>query len=337
MIVLAANAATNPGMWDVMVSPDAESAQTETSRGVTVSRFKAIDLPTIDSALKMVLATEAIDPDRLALFGFSNGGGYALFLGRSNQDIFSRVAALSAAGAYAGIGPQNPTTQFAVSGGIAELGGISQLMVKQTLKLAQVLRTEGHLVLTILGLRGHADIVTDDAVVWAWFKESWTHPDITTQPRLPADSDPVLTVETLKKMTDFWTRLTKEPDSVLSAGRMAHQKPFGLMLGDQPVSVIMTDMVALAKASPSVAADLQAAGLTAAQEDAYRVAILRVGFARASGMVPGIPDPYDTKVGQDLPFTPIAPHSVLAQNLAFRAAHSAEFAALAATGMWTTQ
>jgi predicted esterase len=337
MIVLAATA-HQPGMWDLYLGhKSGDTQQQEGNTGTKVLQFKEIDVRIIDSALKQVLATEAIDPDRIAAVGFSNGGGYALFLGRSNEDIFSRVAALSAAGPYDGAGPKNPETQYAVSGGLSELGGVSMLMVRQTLKLAQVLRREGRPVMTLLGLRPHVDLVTDEDFVWAWLKNSWADPTITRHPPLPADSDPVLTVEALQKMTAFWTRFTQEPDSVLKVGRMAHQAQLWMALGDQPASVIKTDMTALAKAYPSVSADLKAAGLTAQQEEAYRAAILRVGFVRAGGIVPGKPDPYPTEVGKDLSYAPITPNSVLAQNLAFRAAHDVEFAALSKTGIWTTQ
>jgi dienelactone hydrolase len=337
MIVLAATA-HHPGMWDLYQSrlSGITHAQ-ESNTGTKVSQFREIDVRIIDSAMKQVLATEAIDPHRIAVLGFSNGGGYALFLGRSNEDIFSRVVSLSAAGPYDGTGPKNPQTQYAVSGGIAELGGISMLMLRQTLKLAQVLRREGHAVMTLVGLRGHEDLIADEDVVWAWLKHSWADPRITAHPPMPADSDPVLTVAAMHKMTAFWTRFTHEPDSILNVGRMAHQEQRWMALGDQPASVITTNMVALAQAYPSVAADLKAAGLTAHQEAAYRVAILRVGFVRAGGIVPGPPDPYQTEVGNDLSYGPITPNSVLAKNLAFRASHNAEFAVLSKTGMWTTQ
>jgi predicted esterase len=332
MIVLAATA-LQPGRWDVLDGArSGDTHYTKTSNGIKVTQFQERDVRNLDAALKTVLATEAIDPDRLALVGFSDGGSYSLFLGRSNQDIFSRVAALSALIPFAGSGgPVVPTTQFFLSGGIAEE------MVQQTLKLSQVLRHEGHPVVTLLGLRAHVDRVEDEDFVWAWLKRSWADPSITLHPPLPADTDPVLTVAVLEQMTNFWTRFTQEPDSILTVGRMAHQAQRWMTLDDRPVSVIMTDMVALAKAYPSVAADLAATGLTAQQEEIYRVAIMRAGFVSAGGIVPGAPDQTRTTVGSDLPFAPIPPNSVLARNLAFNASHAMEFAALSNTGMWTTQ
>jgi predicted esterase len=332
MIVLAATA-LQPGRWDVLDGARSGTTHyTKTTSGIQVTQFQERDVRTLDSALKQVLASDAIDPDRIALVGFSDGGSYSLFLGRSNQDIFSRVAALSALIPFAGSGgPVVPTTQFVLSGGIAEK------MVQQTLKMSQVLRHEGHPVVTLLGLRAHVDRVEDEDFVWDWLKRSWADPSITLHPPLPADADPLLTVTVLQKMTTFWGRFVHEPDSVFEAGRLAHQEQLWMSLGDQPASVITTDIPALAAAFPSVAADLQAAGLTAEQEQAYRTAILRVGFARAGGIAPGDSNLKETIVGSDMPFAPIPPNSVLAENLAFRAAHDAEFKALSRTGMWTTQ
>lgn len=328
VIVLYPNA-SDPGRWDLIYG-GGQRAVTYTALGLQVSAFPTRDLGLIDSAMNLVLRTEAIDPNRIALMGFSDGGSTALLLGRSNQDVFSRVVALSALDPFDGPGPTRPATQFFLAGGIAED------MVAQTLKMAHVLRHDGHPVVTLLGLRGHVDRVVDEDFIWRWLLQSWADPSITLHPPLPADSDPVLTVNAIQQMTTFWTRFRQEPDAVLGAGRMAHQEQLWLALGTEPASVITTDMPALAAAYPSVAADLEAAGLTAQQEQAYRAAILRVGFARIGGIAPG--DAIRPLVlGRDLPFVPIAPTSVLGQNLAFRQTHAALFKALAQTGMWTIQ
>lgn len=328
VIVLLPNA-SNPGQWDMIYGGMNNASRGE--NGLKVSSLPMRDMRLIDSSMKLILRQDAIDPDRIALLGFSDGGSSSLLVGRSNLDIFSRVAGLSALIPFDGTGPVNPKTQFIVSGGLAED------MVGQTLKMAQVLRHEGHPVVTLLGLRGHVDKVVDEDFVWKWLMQSWPDPSITLHPPLPADaSDPVLTVDAMQKMTDFWTRFKQEPDSVLNAGRVAHQEQMWMPLSDQPASVITTDMPALAAAYPSVAADLKAAGLTAQQEEAYRRAIFRVGFARLGGLAPEGQDRAPS-FGQSLSYAPVAPSSVLGQNLAFRAAHDAEFKALSKTGMWTIQ
>src|ERR1051326_2095397 len=42
------------------------------------------DVRLIDSAMTAVLHTHAVDPDKIAVMGFSNGGSYSLLLGRNN-------------------------------------------------------------------------------------------------------------------------------------------------------------------------------------------------------------------------------------------------------------
>jgi predicted esterase len=54
------------------------------------------DLERLDTALQQVAACFRLDPARLAIAGFSDGGSYALSVGLSNGDLFSHVIALSA-------------------------------------------------------------------------------------------------------------------------------------------------------------------------------------------------------------------------------------------------
>jgi len=286
----------------------------------------------IDSAMKIVLRTNAIDPDRIALLGFSDGGSSSLLLGRSNLDIFSRIAPLSALIDFDGLGPANAKTQFFLSGGIEEG------MVAQTMKMAKVLQAEGHPVLTLFGLRGHVDRIEDEDFVWNWLLQSWKDPSITMHPSIPSDSnDSLLTVDIMYKMIGFWNRFKEEQsDASLQKGRLAHQKQFWMMLGAEPVSVIATDMPALATIYPQVADDLRASGLTAETETAYRMAILRVGFSRASGIAPG--DTLESMhLGQDINFEAINPSSKLGKNLMFRQKYEKEFNELEETGMWGIQ
>ena len=54
------------------------------------------DVAFIDRALAEVFRRVAIDPRRVAIAGFSDGASYALSLGITNADIFSRIVAFSA-------------------------------------------------------------------------------------------------------------------------------------------------------------------------------------------------------------------------------------------------
>ncbi len=53
------------------------------------------DVAFLDEALSHVFARVAIDPARVAVGGFSDGGSYALCLGLANGDLFSHVLAFS--------------------------------------------------------------------------------------------------------------------------------------------------------------------------------------------------------------------------------------------------
>lgn len=321
-----------PGEWDVIIGPG--TVFSETDNGLLVAQFPEHDVRNIDRGMKYILQHYAIDPDRIALIGGSDGGNYAYFLGTSNLDIFSRIAPGSAATPLVDTGPKNPAAQFFISGGLSDAlsgSGLPHMM----LKMAQALRHEGNPVKTVMRLGGHGETRADDILMLNWIINSWANPNITMQVPSPIDSDPVLTVDALKRMTVFWTRFMQEPDSVLTDGRVAHEREIYLSLAGEPTSVLLTDMAALAARYPSVAADLQAAGLTAKQEDAYRTAMVRVRCAWVGGVVPGVP--MDTlPFAKNIPFKTIAPTSVLGQNVAFRRAHAGEFKALAATGMWAT-
>ncbi|MGY1605580.1 MULTISPECIES: alpha/beta hydrolase [unclassified Geodermatophilus] len=68
------------------------------SRGATwdaVSRGYGPDVAVLDRALAAVLGTVPVDPGRIAVAGFSDGGSYALGLGLANGRLFRRVLAFS--------------------------------------------------------------------------------------------------------------------------------------------------------------------------------------------------------------------------------------------------
>ena len=53
------------------------------------------DVARLDTALSEVFARCAVDPERIAAAGFSDGASYALSLGLTNGDLFSHVLAFS--------------------------------------------------------------------------------------------------------------------------------------------------------------------------------------------------------------------------------------------------
>jgi phospholipase/carboxylesterase len=60
-----------------------------------VDRRYGPDAAMIDRALEHMFSRYAIDPERLAIGGFSDGASYALSLGISNGDLFTHVLAFS--------------------------------------------------------------------------------------------------------------------------------------------------------------------------------------------------------------------------------------------------
>ncbi|MDP9443172.1 MAG: alpha/beta hydrolase-fold protein [Actinomycetota bacterium] len=68
------------------------------SRGSTWDGIRGgygADVDAIDRALRRVFRTVPVDPERIAVAGFSDGASYALGLGLANGDLFQRVIAFS--------------------------------------------------------------------------------------------------------------------------------------------------------------------------------------------------------------------------------------------------
>lgn len=74
----------------VLVAPD--------SRGSTwdlIEEWYGADVLFVDQALELVFERCAVDVDRIAIAGFSDGASYALSLGVSNGDLFSHAIAFT--------------------------------------------------------------------------------------------------------------------------------------------------------------------------------------------------------------------------------------------------
>jgi poly(3-hydroxybutyrate) depolymerase len=280
------------------------------------------DARAIDTAMKLVLRQYAIDPDKIAIMGFSNGGSYSLLLGRNNLDVFSRVGAGSALFPLYGESPASSKVMFFLSAGTKE--GIG----RQTFGVAQELHDEGHDVKTVYEIRDHVAQRGDDDYMWNWLANSWgtstARPAEHRTPRaLPAPSaDPVLTVEALLKMAIFWSNFTKASDSTSVASRTAYQQDViqSFTWERIPITVVTIDVAAMARQNPAVVAALANAGLTAEQEEAYRMALIRAELFRSVG----------TRASG-----PIAETSTLGQNIAFWKTHPTELEVLDHAGIWT--
>jgi phospholipase/carboxylesterase len=74
----------------ILVAP----ASVDYSWEVVLSRH-GTDVAVVDRVLEYVFATYSVDPTRIAIAGFSDGGSHALALGMANGDLFTHVVAFS--------------------------------------------------------------------------------------------------------------------------------------------------------------------------------------------------------------------------------------------------
>jgi len=83
----------------VLLAPESRGRTWDAIQGMFGS-----DVIFLDSALQYVFSRCAIDPEKIALAGFSDGASYALSLGPSNGDLFTRLIGFSPGFSY----PEDP-------------------------------------------------------------------------------------------------------------------------------------------------------------------------------------------------------------------------------------
>jgi hypothetical protein len=247
----------------------------------------------MDVALIHTVRRFAIDPDKIAIAGRRSARAIAMRYGIDNLNVFSRIAAVSASVGGGGIPtkgihPYNKTTEFLVEAGIEEAYG--------TFKDVQELRRDGHPVKQIISLIniryvGGQPAAEDYDFLGRWLQQSWTRSEARPAPSVLADPLPLLTTEVLDKMSDFWNMFGSESVSNDLAAHNAHRREVVVPVGQERPSVWMPDMPALAAQYPSIAANLERVGLTAQQEEAYRVAIISARATRLFGNEIGTVDP----------------------------------------------
>ncbi|MFC4174757.1 alpha/beta hydrolase [Microvirga sp. GCM10011540] len=74
----------------IVLAPESRTSSWDVIRG-----GYGPDVEFIDRALQMVFQQHAVDPERLAVAGFSDGASYALSLGLTNGTLFSDILAFS--------------------------------------------------------------------------------------------------------------------------------------------------------------------------------------------------------------------------------------------------
>jgi hypothetical protein len=220
--------------------------------------------------------------------------------------------------------PRNEKAQFLFLGGIGD-----PVYVWSSIHFAKELRQAKQPVDLVLILRGFQTRADDFRYLWRWLQASWTTPrTVERATAATAGSEPALTTEALAKMTTFWSRFSQAPDSIRQAARQAHQKEIVVSVPEEQAAlrVVMTDLPALAAKYPRVAADLAAAGLTARQAEAYRLALISAATTIAARE--------RRKLLGPRAIASLEP--VRGWNVAFMLAHRNELKALGATGLWFT-
>jgi hypothetical protein len=272
----------------------------------------------VDSAMTWALTKFAVDPKRIALIAHWSSGRAAMAFGGKRLDLFSRVVLATSDYLKTNVDSANHTTRFLVTECV-ENGRIIVNRIRS-------LQHDGHPVDAFVGfrtLRGGAEDHEWD-VIGNWLQQSWTTQKNLLVPTPATPNAPLLTIEALQKMSDFWARFQREPDSVRIAGRLAHEHEVALWVPGLPLSVVMVDMPALAARYPSVAADLNAAGLTAQEHDAYRAALASAAIildTRDSAGPTNLPTALSKMVVGSDPHLPVLPGSVTERNVEFMMQH----------------
>ncbi len=288
---------------------------------------------TLDQALRQVLDRFAVDPKRIALAGYDRDGAEALVGSTTNPEVFSRVVALTPT-PVAGktlAWPRRSIIRLAVVSG--PLGRFGERILGP-LSLARELRDSGYTVDLVLSLGDGMDKgAADYSLMWRWLHATWRAPQAAARSVSTVDL-PLLTPQTLAQWTAFWSRFIVEPDSIRTTARRRYVKEMPVPIGQiQPMTTMM-DLPALAAKYPSVAADLWAAGLTAEQAEAYRIALMS-----AYTVVQAVKHAGNSREGSvavNAVFGIIDPTSVLGRNVAFMKAHADDLEVFEATYMWST-
>ena len=144
----------------VMLAPDAR----ENTWDVIYHGFGA-DVTFIDRALAKVFDTVAIDPARIFVEGFSDGATYALSLGLTNGDLFSKIIAFSAG--FVVTGERHGMPKIFVSHGSQD----QVLPINDTSRrFVPTLREEGYEVeyREFVGGHGVPTVVREEAMDWTF-------------------------------------------------------------------------------------------------------------------------------------------------------------------------
>lgn len=140
----------------------------------------------------------------------------------------------------------------------------------------------------------------------------------------PEDSTVLLTADVMTRMTTFWHRFQREPDSIRTTGQNASQETLDLYsirsnLGNAAIKKRVVDMRAMATRYPSVATELAKAGFTAGTWNSTRRALYLAIVLGGMSFTKGSEASDSSNTGN---------------NIRFLASHTKQLDDLRATGMW---
>lgn len=268
---------------------------------------KGAELPinqrNLETALRETLHRVAVDRHRIALIGECNGGFPAHHWGFHNLDIFSRVGTISgelwddSTIVVSHLIPRTTSAQFYVQESI-----VGDEDAVRAYRRVHELRENGNTVKYVVSTHGHGGAAADFMLLGHWLADSWAHHTAAAQ---QLDPLPVVTPDLATKALASITKFAHEETQMRAAGRVEYTQELTVPVGEQP-TVLAVDLVALAKKYPVVTMDLQAAGLTARDYTATRLALVSALLGETLH-----------SVWQD----PQGSTGVLQQNMAFVTAH----------------
>lgn len=312
MILLCPDA-TKPDRWDIIRDLNTIK-KTESNSGIKVSDFKSVDIPKIDSAIKIVLQNYSIDTSQIALMGWGAGGSYSLLLGLSNPKIFSRVIISSPPVFFDIPKPENSRMQVYFIAGVKEDSMLTKVFNKK-----HEVQSSGLLSQIQIALRDDEfSYPEEQTFVFEKLKASWSDSDSSVE---YLSRYPILDNEIVEKVIAFQQGFKSGRNSSPGAARWESQVSVPLNIGSEQVDVVITHIPQAARnyKGRRIESYLKQVEVTAQDMMDYRLAIIAARIADNAG-------------GK----LTIEPGSSLSRNLEYYRSNKELFDKLDKSGFWTT-
>jgi poly(3-hydroxybutyrate) depolymerase len=292
-----------------------------TARKIWWNNNDGADMPgnqhMLERALREIGRRVAVDGQKIALVGECNGGFPVHHWGFHNLDIFSRIGTISgelwndSTIVTSRLIPHTTQTRFFVQESI-----IADQDAIRAYRRVRELRGNGNTVKYVVSTHGHGGDAANFMLLGRWLTDSWSHGNPSPAPTM--DSMPVVTPALAAKVLDAATKFSHENVHIRDVGRYDYVREITVPVGERP-TILEIDLAGLAKAYPVVGTDLRAAGLTAHDYNAVRIALVTAILGETL---------HD--VWQD----PQGDSGVLGQNMAFVKAHPQVIGALHRVGFF---